>query len=305
VLNYTLRRVCMAILVAFTVSIIAFFLVRVSGDLAIALAGPEASDADIMEIREIYGLDRPIIVQYADWLGNAVQGDFGESLFFPETVWELVATRLPTTLRLAISGLVLSLLIGIPFGVLAALRPNSWIDRLSMTIAVAGQAIPTFWMGLILMVVFGLTLGWTPISGDETWRHFILPAVTLGYYSTPPIMRLTRSGMMEVLSADYIRTAYAKGLHPMPVLFKHALRNAVIPVVALASVQFGHMLSGAVVIEAVFAMQGIGYLAWESIQRKDVAVIQTILLVVCMFYVFLTVLADLLNAWLDPRIRVG
>lgn len=304
-LNFATRRILMAILVALTVSIIAFFLVRVSGDLAVALAGEEASAEDIADIRKAYGLDRPIIVQYAAWLGKAVQGDFGESLFFPETVWELVSTRLPTTLRLALAGLVISLIVGVPFGVIAALRPNSWIDRLAMTIAVAGQAIPTFWMGLMLMVLFGLMLGWTPISGDESWQHFILPAVTLGYYSTPPIMRLTRSGMLEVLSADYIRTAYAKGLHPMPVLFKHALRNAVIPVVALASVQFGHMLSGAIVIESVFAMQGIGYLAWESILRKDIAVIQTILLVVCLFYVFLTVLSDLLNAWLDPRIRVS
>ncbi len=300
-----MRRIVLSILVAITVSVVAFFLVRLSGDVATALAGEDASAADIAELRKAYGLDRPIIIQYVDWLGKAVQGDFGDSLFFPETVWELVATRLPTTLRLALSGLVISLMVGIPFGVIAALRPNSWIDRLSMTVAVAGQAIPTFWMGLMLMVVFGLMLGWTPISGDETWAHFILPAVTLGYYSTPPIMRLTRSGMLEVLSADYIRTAYAKGLHPLPVLFKHALRNAVIPVVALASVQFGHMLSGAIVIESVFAMQGIGYLAWESILRKDIAVIQTILLVVCMFYVFLTVLSDLLNAWLDPRIRVS
>ncbi len=304
-LNFALRRLLLACLVALTVSVIAFFLVRVSGDMAIALAGESASAEDIAEIREAYGLDRPIIVQYADWLGKALQGDFGESLFFPETVWELVATRLPVTLRLAMAGLVLSLLIGVPFGVIAALRPNSWIDRLAMTIAVAGQAIPSFWMGLMLMVLFGLFLRWTPISGDDTWVHFILPAVTLGYYSTPPIMRLTRSGMLEVLQADYIRTAYAKGLRPMPVLFKHALRNAVIPVVALASVQFGHMLSGAIVIESVFAMQGIGYLAWESILRKDIAVIQAILLIVCLFYVFLTVLSDLLNAWLDPRIRVN
>ena len=294
----------MAVLVAITVSVIAFFLVRISGDLAIALAGEEASPEDIAEIRKLYGLDRPIIVQYLAWLGRAIQGDFGESLFFPETVWELVASRLPVTLTLATLGLVISLLIGIPFGVIAALRPNSSIDRLAMTIAVAGQAIPTFWMGLMLMVVFGLMLGWTPISGDDTWVHYILPAVTLGYYSTPPIMRLTRSGMLEVLAADYIRTAYAKGLHPLPVLFKHALRNAVIPVVALASVQFGHMLSGAIVIESVFAMQGIGYLAWGSILRNDIAVIQAILLIVCIFYVGLTFVSDLLNAWLDPRIRV-
>lgn len=303
-LNFTVRRLLLAMLVALVVSVIAFALVRLSGDLAVALAGEDATPEDIDLIRQQYGLDRPIIIQYFDWLSHAVVGDFGESLFFPETVWELVASRLPVTLRLAFWGLVISLLIGVPFGVIAALRPNSIIDRAAMTIAVLGQAIPTFWMGLILLVVFGLMLGWTPISGDETWMHYILPAFTLGYYSTPPIMRLTRSGMLEVLNADYIRTAYAKGLRPMPVLFKHALRNAVIPVVALASVQFGHMLSGAIVIESVFAMQGIGYLAWESILRKDVAVIQAILLVVCMFYVMLTVLSDLLNAWLDPRIRV-
>lgn len=303
-LNFTIRRLLLAMLVALVVSVIAFALVRLSGDLAVALAGEDATPEDIELIREQYGLDRPIIIQYFDWLSHAVVGDFGESLFFPETVWELVASRLPVTLQLAFWGLVISLLIGVPFGVIAALRPNSIIDRAAMTIAVLGQAIPTFWMGLILLVVFGLMLGWTPISGDETWMHYILPAFTLGYYSTPPIMRLTRSGMLEVLNADYIRTAYAKGLRPMPVLFKHALRNAVIPVVALASVQFGHMLSGAIVIESVFAMQGIGYLAWESILRKDAAVIQAILLVVCMFYVMLTVLSDLLNAWLDPRIRV-
>ena len=213
--------------------------------------------------------------------------------------------RLPTTLLLAFSGLIISLLIGIPFGVIAALKPDSWVDRISMSIAVAGQAIPTFWMGLMLMVLFGLILRLTPISGDESWQHFILPAFTLGYYSTPPIMRLTRSGMLEVLSADYVRTAYAKGLKPLRVLFKHALRNAVIPVVALASVQFGHMLSGAIGIESVFAMQGIGYLAWESILRNDIAVIQAILLIVCLFYVGLTFISDLLNAWLDPRIRVS
>lgn len=304
-LNFTVRRIVLVMLVALTVSVIAFFLVRLSGDLATALAGEDANAQEIADIKKIYGLDRPLIVQYADWLLNALRGDFGASLYFPETVGELVAMRLPTTLLLAFSGLVVSLLIGIPFGVIAALKPDSWVDRISMSIAVAGQAIPTFWMGLMLMVLFGLILRLTPISGDESWQHFILPAFTLGYYSTPPIMRLTRSGMLEVLSADYIRTAYAKGLRPLRVLFKHALRNAVIPVVALASVQFGHMLSGAIVIESVFAMQGIGYLAWESILRNDIAVIQAILLIVCLFYVGLTFISDLLNAWLDPRIRVS
>ena len=304
-LNFTIRRIILVVFVALTVSVIAFFLVRMSGDLATALAGEDANAQEIADIRKIYGLDRPLVVQYGDWLFGALRGDFGASLYFPETVGELVAMRLPTTLLLAFSGLLISLVIGIPFGVISALKPDSWIDRVSMSIAVAGQAIPTFWMGLMLMVLFGLILRWTPISGDDTCQHFILPSFTLGYYSTPPIMRLTRSGMLEVLSADYIRTAYAKGLQPWRVLFKHALRNAVIPVVALASVQFGHMLSGAIVIESVFAMQGIGYLAWESILRNDIAVIQAILLIVCLFYVGLTFIADLLNAWLDPRIRVS
>ena len=173
-LNFTIRRIILVVLVALTVSVIAFFLVRMSGDLATALAGEDTNAQEIADIRKIYGLDRPLIFQYADWLFNALRGDFGASLYFPETVGELVAMRLPTTLLLAFSGLVISLLIGIPFGVISALKPDSWIDRISMSIAVAGQAIPTFWMGLMLMVLFGLILRWTPISGDETWQHLSL-----------------------------------------------------------------------------------------------------------------------------------
>ena len=207
-LNFTIRRIILVMLVALTVSVIAFFLVRLSGDLATALAGEDANAQEIADIKKIYGLDRPLIVQYADWLLNALRGDFGASLYFPETVGELVAMQLPTTLLLAFSGLVVSLLIGIPFGVIAALKPDSWVDRISMSIAVAGQAIPNFdglnaygfvWANLI-----------DAHKWDESWQHFILPAFTLGYYSTPPIMRLTRSGMLEVPSADYIRTAYVK-----------------------------------------------------------------------------------------------
>lgn len=304
-LRFAVRRIVIAILVALTVSAVAFMLVRVSGDLAVALAGEDAKPDVIIALRKAYGLDRPIFIQYLAWLGHALVGDFGHSAYFPQTVWSLIATRIPVTLTLAVWGLIISLAIGLTFGMLAALRPGSWLDRLAMTIAVLGQAIPSFWLALVLMVIFGLMLGWTPISGDEHWQNYILPSFALGYYSTPPIMRLTRSGMLEVLDSDYIRTAYAKGLRPMRVLFKHALRNAVIPVVALASVQFGNMLSGAIIIETVFAMQGIGFLAWESILRKDVEVIQAILLTVCLFYVVLTMISDLLNAWLDPRLRVS
>lgn len=304
-LKYTLHKLVVAALVAVTVSFVAFMLLRVSGDLATALGGESARGEDIARLRAQLGLDRPILSQYWDWATRAVVGDFGRSFYYPEPVWTLLKERLPVTLTLACWGLVISLVIGIPLGVLAALRPNTLIDRVAMTLAVLGQALPTFWLGLLLIILFGLILRWLPMSGTDTWQHFILPSFVLGYYSTPAVMRLTRSGMLEVLATDYIRTAYSKGLPHRTVLFKHALRNAVIPVVALASVQFGLMLSGSVVIETVFAMQGIGQLAWESISRQDFPVVQAVLLLVSMFYVWLTFASDLINAWLDPRIRAG
>ena len=304
-LKYTLHKLLVAVLVAVTVSFVAFMLLRLSGDLATAIGGESARGEDIERIRTQLGLDRPVLTQYWDWASRAASGDFGRSYYYPEPVWTLLEERLPVTLRLACWGLVISLVIGVPLGVLAALRPNTLIDRVAMTLAVLGQALPTFWLGLLLIIFFGLTLRWLPISGADTWMHYILPSFVLGYYSTPAVMRLTRSGMLEVLATDYIRTAYSKGLPHRTVLFKHALRNAVIPVVALASVQFGLMLSGSVVIETVFAMQGIGQLAWESISRQDFPVVQAVLLLVSMFYVWLTFASDLINAWLDPRIRAG
>lgn len=303
-LLFTLRRFLVAALVAVAVSMVAFTMLRLTGDLATSLAGADATAEDIAAVREAHGLDRPLVVQYVEWLGRALAGDFGRSFYFPSSVWGLIANALPVTLKLAGLGLVISLVIGIPLGVLAALRPGSWIDRIAMTLAVIGQAIPNFWFGLMLIVLFGLMFAILPISGNATWAHFVLPSFVLGYSSAPAVMRLTRSGMLEVLSSDYIRTAYAKGLPPLRVLFKHALRNAVIPVVALASVQFGHMLTGSVVTETVFAMNGLGYLAWISISRQDFPVVQAILLMGAMFYVWLTFAADLVNAWLDPRIRV-
>ena len=304
-LKYTLHKFFVAVLVAVTVSFVAFTLLRLSGDLATAIGGESARGEDIAQIRAQLRLDKPILSQYWDWASRAATGDFGRSFYYPDPVWALVEERLPVTLRLACWGLVISLVIGIPLGVLAALRPNTLIDRVAMTLAVLGQALPTFWLGLLLIILFGLVLRWLPISGADTWMHYILPSFVLGYYSTPAVMRLTRSGMLEVLATDYIRTAYSKGLPHRVVLFKHALRNAVIPVVALASVQFGLMLSGSVVIETVFAMQGIGQLAWESISRKDFPVVQAVLLLVSMFYVWLTFASDLINAWLDPRIRAA
>ncbi|MFT3688841.1 ABC transporter permease [Paenirhodobacter sp.] len=304
-LVYTLKRLVLAICVALTVSAISFGLLYMAGDPAISIAGENASSADIEAIRLQYGFDRPVIVQYGDWLANAVRGNFGRSWYLDMPVAQIVGERLGVTMILGLTSIAFALILAIPMGVLAAVKPNSVFDRAALFISVVGQAIPSFWFGLILIVVFSIKLGLVPASGSATWKHFILPTIVLGYYATPAIMRLTRAGMIEVLSADYIRTARAKGLAPRKILFKHALRNAIIPVVSLAAVQMGFMLGGSVVVELIFALHGAGYLAWELISRNDLPTMQALILLFSMFYILFTFLADLLNAWLDPRLRLG
>ncbi|MCW1839752.1 ABC transporter permease [Prosthecomicrobium hirschii] len=304
-LLYILRRLGVALSVALTVSIVAFLLLHLSGDLALAIAGPEASPAQVEQVRIQYGLDKPLAVQYLDWLAGALHFDFGRSFYFRETVAALVAERMPVTMTLGAIALGLALLVAIPLGVVAAVNRGGWIDRAALVFCVLGQAIPTFWLGLTLILVFAVNLRWLPVSGNATWAHFVMPAIALGWYAVPAVMRLTRNGMLDVLASDYIRTARAKGLRWPTVLFKHALRNAVVPVVALAAVQFGFMLGGSIVVEAVFSMHGLGHLAWEAIGRKDFPVVQAIVLLLASIYIGLTFLADLINAWLDPRIRVA
>jgi peptide/nickel transport system permease protein len=302
---YILKRLGLALLVALTVSAISFSLLYIAGDPASRIAGEGATAADIATISERYGFDRPMIVQYFAWLGSALSGDLGRSWYFDLPVTQLVSDRLGVTMTLGCCAIVFALVLAIPLGVAAAARPNSLIDRAALLISVVGQAMPSFWFGLILIVVFSIKLGLVPASGAETWRHFILPTVVLGYYATPAIMRLTRAGMIEVLSADYIRTARAKGLSTRKVMFKHALRNAIIPVVSLAAVQMGFMLGGSIVVESIFALHGAGYLAWESISRNDLPTMQALILIFSAFYILFTFLADVLNAWLDPRLRTG
>ena len=302
---FILKRLGLALLVALTVSFISFSLLFMAGDPAVAIAGENASAEDIALVNERYGFDRPMIVQYGDWLGSAVTGDLGDSWYFDIPVTELIADRLTVTMKLGLFAITLALAVAIPLGVAAAANPNSLIDRFALFLSVVGQAIPSFWFGLILIVIFSIKLRLLPASGNETWQNFVLPTVVLGYYATPAIMRLTRAGMMEVLSSDYIRTARAKGLRTRKVMFKHALRNAIIPVVSLAAVQMGFMLGGSIVVETVFALHGAGYLAWESIARNDLPTIQALILIFSTFYILFTFLADVLNAWLDPRLRVG
>ncbi|MFC3337813.1 ABC transporter permease [Paracandidimonas soli] len=302
-LTYLLRRATMAIVVMIVVSIICFILSNVASDPAVGIAGPQATDADLELIRKTYGFDRPLPVRYVEYIGNLLQGDFGTSYLARRPALEMIVERLPVTALLAVLSMLLALAIALPLGCAAALRPNTIIDRFAQTLAVAGQAIPNFWAGLLLIIVFGVQLRWLPISGSSTLAHFVLPAITLGTFAMPPLMRLIRAGMMDVLSSDYIRTARAMGIRPLQLTFKYALKNAVLPVISLAAVQLGFMLGGSIVVESIFALNGVGYLAWQSMSRSDMPVIQAIVLLISMVYIVLTLLADLLNGLMDPRLR--
>jgi len=303
-LIYTLKRLGLAVLVMLTVSLISFMLTRVSGDPAIALAGEGANQEEIEYVRKQYGFDRPLVVQYVEWIGRAARGDLGESPYLKQPVTKMIRDRIGVTMTLGVCALMFAIVLSIPLGILAAIRPNTWIDRIALSLSVLGQAMPSFWFGLIMIIFFGVMLRWLPISGSDTPLHFVMPTIALGYYATPAFMRLTRSGMMEVLASDHIRTARAKGLKWGKILFKHALRNAIIPVVALAAVQLGFMLGGSFIIESVFALHGIGYLALVSISRSDLPVVQALVLLLAAIYVVLTFIGDILNAFIDPRIRV-
>jgi ABC-type dipeptide/oligopeptide/nickel transport system permease component len=304
-LRLIFRRLVVGLLVTLTVTTLAFLLTRLSGDLAISIAGPQATQADVEIVRKAYGLDRPLYVQFFAWVGRALIGDLGQSYFFKDSVANLIAQRMPITFTLGMVGMSLALIVSIPLGILAAVRENSWVDRAVTMFTMFGQAVPSFWLALILMITLGLQLGILPISGTGTWQHFVMPGIVLAFTAIPALTRLTRSGMIEAMTSDYIRTARAKGLSRARIIFKHALRNAAVPVVSIAAVQLGFMLGGSIVIETVFALHGVGYLGWESIAKNDFPVIQAVVLVLAAIYILLTLLADILNVLLDPRLRAG
>jgi peptide/nickel transport system permease protein len=302
-LKFLVRRTVLALLVCVTVLVASFALTRLSGDLAASIAGPGASATDVAMIRANYGLDRPLPMQFLAWLEAAARGDFGRSFLYHEPVAVLIRQHLPITLTLGTMAIVIALATALPLGILAAMHEGRWVDRVLGLVPLLGQALPSFWLALLLIVWFGLDLQWLPIAGADDWRGFVLPSIVLALNGIPALMRLTRAGMITALAADYVRTARAKGLTRTSIVLKHALRNAVMPVVAIAAVQLGLMLGGSVVIEAVFALHGIGYLAWESISRNDFPVVQAVVLCLAMIYISLTLLADLLNVAVDPRLR--
>ncbi|HET8801097.1 MAG TPA: ABC transporter permease [Marinobacter sp.] len=304
-MNYVLRRALMALLVAFVVSFGTFALFHFATDPAQTIAGEDAPQEMVEEIREQYGFDRPLSVQYFEWLGGVLQGDFGESFFWKQPVVELIQEHAGVTILLALSSLTVTILIALPLGISAALRPNSWVDRFALSTAVSAQAIPNFWLGLMLIILFAVMFPIFPVSGDATWQHYVLPALVLGSSSVPAVMRLTRTGLLDVLSSDYIRTARAKGFTGYRLILQQAMRNALLPIVSVLAVQLGNKLGGSVVTESVFSMNGLGRLAVESIFNSDIPTVQSLILIFVLTFVLLTLAADLINAWLDPRIRMG
>jgi len=305
VLTFLLRRALLAVLVCLTVLVISFSLTRLAGDPAMAAAGPQATAEDIAIIRRNYGLDRPLPEQFLSWVGAALQGDLGRSYLYRAPVADLIRARLPVTLRLGLIGIAFAIAIALPLGIIAALNEGTLVDRLVMLLALIGQALPSFWLALLLIIAFGLRLQWLPIAGLDDWTGYIMPALVLSFSAVPALMRLTRAGMVEALGSDYVRTARAGGLSQASIVLRHALRNAAMPVVAVAAVQLGFMLGGSIVTESIFNLPGVGYLAWESISKNDFPVVQAVVLILAIIYIGLTLGADLLNAVLDPRLRAS
>jgi peptide/nickel transport system permease protein len=311
---YVVRRLAASVVVLFGVSIVVFLTLKlVPGDAAYVLAGPNASAEDIERVRQSLGLDKPVPVQYVTWLGRALQGDLGRSLELHEPVLNLVLSRYGNTLLLAVAAMIFAGVTGILAGTLAALRPHTLLDRLVMLVTLTANSTPSFWLGLVLILVFSLTLHWLPSSGMDSARgdggtfdvlqHLVLPAVTLGAISSALIARMTRASLLEVLTQEYVLVARAKGLREGLLVRRHALKNALLPVLTILGLQMGSLLGGAVITETIFSWPGIGFQLYRGIALRDVPLVQGAALVVAVSFVVINLLVDLLYSYLDPRIR--
>ena len=301
--RYILRRLAALVPILLGVSMIIFVLMRlVPGDPARQSLGPEATGEQVALLRQQWGLDRPLPVQYAYWLKRAVQGDFGRSTVSRVPASQEIAARFPATLQLTVASMAVSIVLGLCFGVVAAVKHNTLFDRASMVAALIGVCTPSFWLGLMLLLLFAVKLGWLPPFGKGGVSHLILPALTLGTGASAIIARVTRSSMLEVLSEDYVRTARAKGLHDRAVILRHALKNALIPIITILGLEFGGLLSGAVIAETVFSYPGLGLLLVNSINNRDFPIVQGALLLFAAQFVLVNLLVDLIYARVDPRI---
>jgi len=302
--RYILQRLAQGLLVLLGVTTIVFALTFVAGDPVATLAPLEATPEERVAFAHNMGLDRPIPVQYVDFLAHAARGDFGMSYSSHEPAMNEVLDRLPATILLTTAAVLFALVVSVPLGLLAAINHDGWIDVVARLFAFLGQSIPVFLLGVVLIIVFGVDLHWLPSSGTGSWKHLVMPAVAVGSFSAAVLARLLRSSLLEVLSQDYIRTAYAKGLRGRVVVVRHALRNAALPFITMLGLQVGFLLSGAVVAETIFAYPGVGRLAVEAISRKDVPVIQSFVIVAALIVIVANLFVDLVYTRIDPRIRL-
>jgi peptide/nickel transport system permease protein len=302
-LTFLGTRLARAFVALWLVSTVVFVVMRLSGDPVPLLLPPDAPRSEIFRVRTELGLDKPIIVQYGIFLGNVVRGDFGRSIHFRQPALSVVIGYLPASLELALTAFVIAALIAVPVGLISAIKRNTLVDHVAMGVALVGQSAPTFFLGIFLILVLSLQAGLFPTSGRGDWRHLVLPAMTLGAFAMASMARLTRSAVLEVLRADFVRTARAKGLSEVFVVAKHTLRNAALPIITITGLQLGQLLAGSVVTETVFAWPGIGRLAIQSIYNRDYPIVQCTVFLSAAAFVVVNLFIDVLYGVLDPRLR--
>jgi peptide/nickel transport system permease protein len=303
--RYVLRQLVQLVVVIIGISLLSFGILYVLGDPVLLLLPQNAGKEEYERYHRLLGLDKPLYVQYWKFASKAVQGDFGKSWYADTPAFRLVLERMPPTIYLTSAGLLMALLIALPLGILAALKRHSLVDNLCTMVAVAGQAMPLFWLGIMLIIIFAVRLKALPASGYGTWQHFLMPAFCLGAFLAPITMRLVRSGVVEVMNMEFIKTARAKGVAERMVVIKHAFRNACIPVITVLGLQFGQLLGGAIITETVFAWPGVATLTVESIRNQDFPVVQCAVVLLALLIVSINFVVDLIVALIDPRIRVG
>lgn len=301
--QYLIRRLYHAILVLIGISLIVFFMLHLTGDPVALLMPHDATPAQIDDLRERMGFNDPLYVQYGRFFVRALQGDFGESFRNQQPAMELLLERMPATLQLAAAAMALALAVALPVGILSALRRNSWFDHGGMVFALIGQSMPVYWLGILLILIFAVQLGWFPAGGRGTFAHLVLPAVTLGLFSMARVARFTRSAMLEALGQDYVRTARAKGLPEPRVVLVHAFKNAALPIVTIVGLDFATLLGGAVITETIFGWPGVGRFTVEAIGIRDFPVVQASVFSLALIFVVANLAVDILYTWLDPRIR--
>jgi len=302
--QFIVLRILYSIVTLFILSMTIFTIVRLTGDPALLMAEPGARPEDLARVRQQWGLDLPWPVQYVSFMQNVFTGELGKSFNYRLPVSELYFQRLPNSLQLALVATMISLLVGIPAGIISAVRVNSLWDNLGKIIALLGLSIPGFWLGLVLILVFSVWLRWLPTSGTGDWRHLIMPAIALGWYFSASLLRLTRSSMLEVMRSEYVKLARLKGLPETVVIAMHAFKNALIPVFTLAGVNLVVMVNAAVIIEVIFAWPGIGRLLYEGIFQRDFPLVQGVVVMAGFMIIGVNLLVDVLYAFIDPRIRL-